>query len=147
MRHRKFTQPEVEWIRWRYREGGITQQAIADALGISRQRVNEIVSGQTYSSQATNPNPPRDPAVGWQQLGACRDESTSLFFPARGEDAQYAKTICSACPVKGECLDVALADPVCTGVWGGTSEYERRRIRKERAQAHRRTKLLGRMVG
>ena len=55
-----------------------------------------------------------------------------LFFPAAGGNPRPAKAVCGACPVRGDCLDQALAlsragSPV-SGIWGGTSENERRRL-------------------
>jgi hypothetical protein len=36
----------------------------------------------------------------------------------------------AACPVRGECLDFALLTNQDSGVWGGTSEDERRKLRR-----------------
>ena len=43
-----------------------------------------------------------------------------------------AQKICADCPVKLACLEYALANRVDHGVWGGTSERERRRILRHR---------------
>jgi WhiB family redox-sensing transcriptional regulator len=42
------------------------------------------------------------------------------------------REMCEACPVRGECLDFALADESITGLWGGTTDAERREIRRRR---------------
>jgi WhiB family transcriptional regulator, redox-sensing transcriptional regulator len=68
----------------------------------------------------------------WQQRAACRDTSTEAFFPVRGEYPNEAKVVCSGCPVRKECLAFALADRSLQGVWGGTSERQRRAFRRER---------------
>jgi WhiB family redox-sensing transcriptional regulator len=39
--------------------------------------------------------------------------------------------------VRGECLEFALANGEKFGIWGGMSERERRRIRRQRALARR----------
>jgi WhiB family redox-sensing transcriptional regulator len=39
--------------------------------------------------------------------------------------------------VRGECLEYALANGEKFGIWGGLSERERRRLRRQRAQATR----------
>lgn len=66
----------------------------------------------------------------WRELAACRG-STDLFFDTGTIDT--AVTICNACPVKDDCLAVALADHTLVGVWGGTTDQERRTLRKEAA--------------
>jgi WhiB family redox-sensing transcriptional regulator len=61
-----------------------------------------------------------------------------LFFPI-GTTGQAllqiakAKEVCSGCTVKSQCLDFALETNQDSGIWGGTSEEERRNIRRERA--------------
>jgi hypothetical protein len=47
------------------------------------------------------------------------------LFPLESELAWQRE---AACPVVGECLNFALTNG-CIGVWGGTSERERRRLR------------------
>ena len=68
----------------------------------------------------------------WMGQGRCRDMDPSLFFPSDGIGVQAAQRICSECPVKGPCLEYALENRVDHGVWGGTSERERRRILRRR---------------
>ncbi|MGA0803208.1 MAG: WhiB family transcriptional regulator, partial [Ilumatobacteraceae bacterium] len=41
-----------------------------------------------------------------------------------------AKQVCDECPVKIECLDFAIETNQDSGIWGGTSEEERRDIRR-----------------
>ena len=60
-----------------------------------------------------------------------------LFFPERGASTRRAKAICDGCPVRGECLDYALAHGEKFGIWGGLSERERRRVRRERSVARK----------
>jgi WhiB family redox-sensing transcriptional regulator len=66
-------------------------------------------------------------------------ELDRLFFPARGETADQARAICAGCPVRKSCLDYAVTTRQAFGIWGGTSEMERRAIRHERGlgRAHR----------
>lgn len=54
-----------------------------------------------------------------------------IFFPLRGEAGVEAKRICARCPVKAECLQFALETDERWGVWGGTSAFERRWLRRE----------------
>ena len=48
---------------------------------------------------------------------------------------EVARRICAECPVKGACLEYALRNGIDHGVWGGTSERERRRIARRRRLA------------
>jgi WhiB family redox-sensing transcriptional regulator len=52
-----------------------------------------------------------------------------MFFPERGESTADAKGVCAICPVQASCLDHAMATRERFGIWGGTSERERRRLR------------------
>lgn len=71
----------------------------------------------------------------WRQRAACRQaEDPDLFFPISDKGPSVAqeaeaKSICEECGVKGQCLDWAL-ETGQTGIWGGTNEDERRRIRR-----------------
>lgn len=65
----------------------------------------------------------------WHQRAACRTEDPTLFFPGRGASNEHAKAVCASCPVSDECLDFALTSGEKFGIWGGTSERQRRRIR------------------
>lgn len=66
----------------------------------------------------------------WYAHGACLGIHPDHFHPDRGESTHEAKAICSTCPVRVECLDWALTTHQKFGIWGGTSERERRRIRR-----------------
>ncbi|MGA2522182.1 MAG: WhiB family transcriptional regulator [Acidimicrobiales bacterium] len=64
--------------------------------------------------------------------GRCRDMDPAVFFPSDGIGVQNAQRICAECPMKVPCLEYALDNRVDHGVWGGTSERERRRILRRR---------------
>ena len=69
----------------------------------------------------------------WQRRGACRGEPLGRFFPGRGEDLAPGKAICAGCVVRSDCLGYALADDQLQGIWGGTSDRERARMRRATA--------------
>jgi len=73
----------------------------------------------------------------WMARGRCREMDPSVFFPSDGIGVQIARRVCEECPEKAPCLEYALANRVDHGVWGGTSERERRRI----LRAHRLARL------
>jgi WhiB family redox-sensing transcriptional regulator len=68
----------------------------------------------------------------WMQAGLCRYAPPATFFPNDGVGVEAARRICATCPVQHPCLEYALAERIDHGVWGGTSERERRRILKQR---------------
>jgi WhiB family redox-sensing transcriptional regulator len=65
----------------------------------------------------------------WMAMAACRGMSTESFISSQTRPLYAAKAVCSRCPVRSECLDYALAEESCVGVWGGTSTLERRSMR------------------
>lgn len=75
-----------------------------------------------------------DVPLAWRDRAACRDADTNLFFPGPGEGHKVrdALAYCSTCPVRDACLAYALgfADRDLPGIYGGTTEPERRKIRK-----------------
>lgn len=74
-------------------------------------------------------------AAGPDWTGAlCAQTDPTIFFPEVGESAQQAKAICGHCPLQAQCLAEALDDPSLYGVWGGTTERERVRMRVARRQ-------------
>ncbi|MDH5293119.1 MAG: WhiB family transcriptional regulator [Acidimicrobiia bacterium] len=75
--------------------------------------------------------------LSWQDYANCRGADADLFFPERGASTRKAKAICAACEVQSECLDFALRVGEKFGIWGGMSERERRRVRRERILAKR----------
>ena len=64
---------------------------------------------------------------------ACAGMDPEKFFPFPPQTAEIeeAKAVCRQCPVKAACLAWAL-DNEDFGVWGGTSEDERRAMRRAR---------------
>jgi WhiB family redox-sensing transcriptional regulator len=68
----------------------------------------------------------------WMAGGNCRNHPPTVFFPSDGVGVDRARKICASCPVAEPCLEYALENRIDHGVWGGTSERERRRILKRR---------------
>ena len=71
----------------------------------------------------------------WRDRAACRDTTPELFFPIGTtggalDQIDAAKRVCGQCPVTHECLEFALGTNQESGVWGGLTEEERRRLRK-----------------
>ena len=73
----------------------------------------------------------------WMAEAACRGMDTNFFFPERGNNEHtiaQAKRVCEGCPVRQPCLEYALAysGQHDAGIWAGTTEKERRRLRRQR---------------
>ena len=68
----------------------------------------------------------------WMAIGKCKEMPPGLFFPSDGVGVDRARRICRTCQVKSDCLEYALVQRIDHGVWGGTSERERKRILKVR---------------
>jgi WhiB family transcriptional regulator, redox-sensing transcriptional regulator len=60
---------------------------------------------------------------------ACKDVDRDVFFPIDVPGFRAAQAICETCPIKALCLEYALEANEEHGVWGGTSERERKRLR------------------
>ena len=73
----------------------------------------------------------------WQTRANCMGVDPDLFFPERGASTREAKEVCRGCVVKDECLEYTLANGEKFGIWGGLSERERRRLRRQRAMDRR----------
>lgn len=63
----------------------------------------------------------------WMIAANCRNEPSSLFFPADDRGTEAARRICADCPVRLACLQYAITHRIQYGVWGGLSEEARRR--------------------
>ena len=72
-----------------------------------------------------------DEALSWLGDALCAQTDPEAFFPEKGGSTREAKRICEGCEVRSECLDYALANAERFGIWGGLSERERRKLRRE----------------
>ena len=78
----------------------------------------------------------------WRAASACSDTDPSLFFPVGTtgpalEQIAAAKAVCDTYEAKAPCLQFALSTNQDSGVWGGTSEEERRKLRRAWVAAQR----------
>ncbi|MDO4630721.1 MAG: WhiB family transcriptional regulator [Corynebacterium sp.] len=67
----------------------------------------------------------------WQDQALCAQTDPEAFFPEKGGSTREAKRICQACAVRDECLEFALMNDERFGIWGGLSERERRRLKRD----------------
>ena len=73
----------------------------------------------------------QDDDVAWQHKALCSQTDPEAFFPEKGGSTREAKRICKACAVRDECLEYALEHDERFGIWGGLSDRERRRLKKQ----------------
>lgn len=70
------------------------------------------------------------PDQDWRAIGLCGQADPDLFFAVGAPEHKQAKRICRSCPVREQCLSYAMDCPVDHGIWGGLTERERRRWRR-----------------
>ncbi|MGH9149557.1 MAG: WhiB family transcriptional regulator [Acidimicrobiales bacterium] len=71
----------------------------------------------------------------WRSQANCRHTDPELFFPVGNtgmaiDQIAAARAVCRSCPAQQPCLEFALTTNQEAGIWGGTSEDERRKLRK-----------------
>ena len=71
----------------------------------------------------------------WRHRALCRDEDPELFFPIgttgpAATQVDAAKQVCRRCAVATDCLEWAIETGQDNGVWGATSEDERRALKR-----------------
>ncbi|MBP2370290.1 WhiB family transcriptional regulator [Pseudonocardia parietis] len=77
----------------------------------------------------------------WLTRGACRGEDPDLHFPVK--DTNYAanvakaKALCWNCPVLQDCFRYAMAAQEELGIWAGTTNADRIKMRAAAAAGQR----------
>ncbi|MDP6976697.1 MAG: WhiB family transcriptional regulator [Acidimicrobiales bacterium] len=79
----------------------------------------------------------RDTSLAWQDRGACRGLDAVIFYPDPEDEVgtERALAVCSGCQVSEACLEHALTWREHTGIWGGATERDRRRILRRRRRS------------
>ncbi|GAA4980009.1 WhiB family transcriptional regulator [Kineococcus glutinatus] len=92
--------------------------------GNGEMRVLHLVQGGVQGAEEAE-------EPGWQELALCAQTDPEAFFPEKGGSTREAKRVCGSCEVRAECLEYALANDERFGIWGGLSERERRRLKRQ----------------
>lgn len=82
----------------------------------------------------TVPRVNESPLADWKAEAPCRGLDPSLFYPEMGESPAAAIAVCRTCPFIDPCRDQALANHE-QGVWGGTTDRDRQKLRRSRRWA------------
>ena len=65
----------------------------------------------------------------WREEALCAQTDPDVFFPAVGANASTARRVCTACPVRTDCLADALnSRDIAFGVRGGLTPAQRRAL-------------------
>lgn len=70
----------------------------------------------------------------WMVDAACRNHpNPDLWFPATSlpSEAAPAIAVCLTCPVRAECLDLAVRSHAEAGIWGGMNPDQIRQMRRK----------------
>jgi len=79
-----------------------------------------------------------------KELPACQVTDPEIWFAdidVGFNHARLAKKFCSACPVKKQCAEYAIAALEPHGIWGGTTPRERIAVRTEKRSVGRPRKV------
>jgi WhiB family redox-sensing transcriptional regulator len=68
----------------------------------------------------------------WSEDALCAYSDPESFFPEKGGSTKEAKAVCKKCIVTSECLEWAVSIDEKHGIWGGMSERERRKYKKQK---------------
>lgn len=69
----------------------------------------------------------------WMKQAACQGVPVVVFYPTDEAGEREAKRVCARCEVRPDCLAYALnthRDATDAGIWGGTTDRERRQMRR-----------------
>ena len=90
---------------------------------------------QVAKDVAQRPTPPAILDLSWRIDASCRDTSPEIFFPIGStgraiNQIERAREVCMTCPARQACLEYALITNQDSGVWGATSEEDRKSLRQ-----------------
>ena len=74
---------------------------------------------------------PGQSKTSWRTLALCLGHDPDLWFPQESDGGANAIRICSACPVRLDCLEWAIEHNERNGIWGGLSARKRQRLLTE----------------
>lgn len=90
-----------------------------------------VVSGDAQSEGVAGMND------SFFEVAACKGMDPDIFHPEKGDvrTELKARQVCRGCTVKADCLEWALVTNQTHGIWGDTSERQRRKLRRDRRTA------------
>lgn len=97
--------------------------------------IGSAAIGNVVMRRSTQQQRSTGETIDWRLRGACRGLDAAIFYPDDDDDAEQAKFVCHGCAVRVACLEYALLKREKAGVWGGSTERERRRIIRQRRRS------------
>lgn len=73
--------------------------------------------------------------LSWMEEALCAQTDPDIFYPEKGGSTAPATSICENCAVRAQCLEYAVSNDIRHGIWGGTSDNDRKRMARERKAA------------
>ena len=70
----------------------------------------------------------------WRENAKCKGMDVDMFYPERGQNVRKAIAVCAGCIVIKECLRYAIDNSIKVGIFGGTTEFHRRKMRSNNGQ-------------
>lgn len=100
-----------------------------------RHQLDQAILARAEAVAAGRWSPERDPAdcgAGdeWRAAAACADLDPDSMYPGRGDSPSACRALCAVCPARDACIEAGLTERF--GVWGGLSERDRRKVRRQR---------------
>lgn len=112
-------------------------KASNDSSAASNSRISSVKSEDNVEIFAVN----NDLTTPWQLDGLCAETDPEIFFPVQNSSTiKQARRICDLCSVSVDCLNYALSRNIRSGIWGGVTENERRKIKKANNQKQKDSK-------
>ncbi len=120
-----------------WNNGGKSSESPPDPL-CTRELVGILAVPLSHTSRAKGDVELEEERVltDWRETARCKEMDPDLFFPVGTTgpallQIEAAKAVCRQCNVRENCLGYALDSNQEYGIWGGTTEEERRYMRRE----------------
>lgn len=112
---------------WQRRRSAGRETKVLGCLGALRSRHADTLTAVMLQLAGVADLPRR---TDWRLHAACAHVDPELFYPPKGATSRPAIRICTACPVRADCLRSAIEHAEPYGIWGGLTANQRRVLRR-----------------
>lgn len=74
------------------------------------------------------------PVEDWHSEARCNGSKLPFFEEDVQKPSALIQLMCDSCPVKVKCISTALQYPRVSGIWGGTTEFQRTQMRRKHSR-------------